>query len=210
MGKVDKKQRVKALVVKAILTVQKLGTIQVAAPLGVRVNHQTGKLETPVDLKLIGKPVFTATVVPHKLINQGIQHASLGIKKSHHGNCRLDLPSKLNLEIPIYSMHDVPKILPGDHVQEKAEVESIDIRGIKDPNYYGCESKAILIINVVYRVKVTILREEVITIPKPCEQSKYDYYAHADELEDTIINENNINVIVNPHHVYDDYHDNCF
>lgn len=198
MGKVKKKRTIKALVVKAEQTVQKVGEIQISAPLGVKVNHTTGKLETPVELKLIDLPVFTPTVICDKLINHGLQKACLIVQKAGRADCVLAVSAKINLDIPISSMHDIPDIKEGDHVQEKAEVESIDIRGFRDPNYHGCEQKDILIIKVVYKVKVVIAREELVTLPKDCEDEYDTCWLDEDEAQDTIINKNNINVIVNP------------
>ncbi len=198
MGKVKKKRTIKALVVKAERVVQKVGEIQIASPLGVKVNHMTGELETPVELKLIDKPVFTPTVVCDKLINQGLQKACLVVQKTGRADCVFSVSSKINLDIPIFSMHDIPDIKSGDHVQEKAEVESIDIRGIRDPNYRGCEQKDILIIRVVYKVKVIIAREEVITVPEHCEGEYDGCCIEEADAQDTIINKNNINVVVNP------------
>lgn len=194
----DKKRKIKALVVIAELTVQKVGEIQVAASLGVKINHQTGELETPVELKLIGQPVFTATIVPCKLINHGLQKACLVVRNARNKDCNLSVSSKKELDIPIYGMHDIPNIEPGDHIQEAAKVESIDIRGIREPGYKGCGNKSILIIKVVYKIKVTIAREEIISIPKYCEQDEDDCCIN--ELDDqyTIVNKNNIKVIVNP------------
>lgn len=197
MGTVKKKHRIKALVIKAELTVQKVGTIQVMAPLGVKVNNQTGELETPVELKLIGLPVFTPTVVADKLINHGLQKACLVVQKKA-GDCSFSVSSTVDLDIPIHSMHDIPDIQSGDHVQEIATVESIDIRGIKEPNFKGCGEKHILIIQVTYKIKVVIAREEIIKIPRRCEQDNDDCCIQEAEFQDTVINKNNINVIVRP------------
>ncbi|HKM42883.1 MAG TPA: hypothetical protein VJZ70_02720 [Limnochordia bacterium] len=197
MGKEKKKRLVKALVVKADLNVQKTGRIQVAAPLGVRVDPNTGEVETPLELKLLGQPVFTPTIVPDKLINHGLQKACLLVHRPG-GDCKLSISSKTNLDIPIYGMHDIPCIQAGDHIQETAEVESIDIRGIKDPGYQGCETKNMLIITVVYKIKVVIAREELIRIPKHCDHTDEDCCIQEAKDQDTIINKNDIKIIVNP------------
>lgn len=197
MGKKKEKRLVKALVVKAQLEVQKTGRIQIPAPLGIRVNSKTGEVETPLELKLLGKPVFTPTIVPDKLINHGLQKACLLVQKPG-GDCKLSLSSKSHLDIPIYGMHDIPCILPGDHVKETAEVESIDIRGIADPSHQGCETKNMLIITVVYKIKVIIAREECIRIPKDCEYTDEDCHIEEDDSDDAIINRNDIKIIVNP------------
>ncbi|HBG00976.1 MAG TPA: hypothetical protein DDW87_05320 [Firmicutes bacterium] len=200
MGKVKNCRLIKALVIKAELTVQKVGTIEVAAPLGVEVDHRTGELETPVELELIGLPVFTPTIVPCKLINHGLQKACLVVRQRGCAPCQLSVSSSLDLNIPIYGMHDVPHIKSGDHVQELAQVESIDIRGIRDPSSHGCERRDILIVRVVYRVKVIIAREELVSIPERCDRGQERCWIQDVDSRDTILNENNINIIVNPFH----------
>lgn len=198
MGKAEKCRSIKALVVEAELTVQKIGTIQVAAPLGVKVDHRTGELETPVELKLVGQPVFTPTIIPGKIINHGLQKACLVVKEHGSGPCRLSARSTLKLDIPIDGMHDVPHIKPGDHAQEQAEVESIDIRGIRDPNHQGCGEKNILMIKVVYQVKIVICREETISVPEHCHRDSDRCWIQETGPEDAILNKNDINIIVRP------------
>jgi hypothetical protein len=198
VGKSKKKRSVKALVVKAELTVQKVGTIQICAPLGVIVDSKTGELRTPVELKLLGQPVFTPTVVSCKLINNGLQKACLVVQKLCRSGCEFSVSSKVDLDIPIFGMHDIPHIQPGDQVQEKAEVELIDIRGIRDPNSKDCGEKVILIIKVIYKVDVTIAREETICIPEHCEGKGDDCCIQEEDFQDTIINKNDIKIIVNP------------
>ena len=197
MGKGKKKRCIKALVVKAELTVEKTGRIEVAAPLGVRVCGKTGQLETPLELKLLGEPVFTPTIVPNKLIDHGLQKACLVLHRPS-GDCSLSVASATNLDIPIYGTHEVPCIEVGDRVREKAEVESIDIRGIREPGYQGCETKNRLIITVLYKVKIVVLREEVVCIPKHCDYTDEDCSIQEVDSEDTIINRNDIKIIVNP------------
>ncbi len=198
MGKVEKKRRIKALVGKAILNVQKVGTIQITAPLGVKIDNQTGEVKTPLELKLIDAPQFTPTIVPDKLINHGLQKACLVIKKSSDKDCALALSAKINLDIPIFSMHNVPKLKPGDHIQEKAEVESIDIRGILAPNYHKCEKKNLLLISVVYKVKITIASEEIIRIPHHCNWTTASEFSRDYDEEDLILNKNKINLVIQP------------
>ena len=197
-GKEKNKRCMKALVVKAQLTVQKIGAIQIAAPLGIEINDKTGELKTPVELKLFDQPVFSPTIVPCKLINHGLQKASLVVHKTGLADCNFAVASKLDLDIPIFGMHDIPHIQPGDHVHEKAEVESIDIRGIRDPNDKGCGEKSILLIKIIYKVDVTISREETICIPKHCEHVDDDCCIQEGDFQDTIINKNDIKIIVNP------------
>jgi len=204
--KPSKKRCMKAMVVKAELTVQKVGTIQICAPLGVIADPKTGVLKTPVDLRLLGRPVFTPTVVPCKLINHGLQKACLLVQKRVHSGCEYSVASKVDLDIPIFAMHDVPHILPGDEVQEKAEVESIDIRGIRDPNSQDCEERTILIITVVYKVHVIFSREESICVPEHCKKKEDDCCIDDEDCPDTTINKNNIKIIVNPwHHSSQEY-----
>lgn len=193
-----KERKIKALVVKADLTVQKIGEIQITAPIGVEVDYSTGELKTPVELRLIDQPVFTATIVPDKLINHGQQKAYLVVKKSGSTDCKYSVSSKLDLDIPIFGMHDIPDIKQGDHIKEVAEVESIDIRGIRDPIHKECGNMSILLIKVVYKLKVTIAREETISVPKHCKQHKDDCCFQETDDQNTIINENNIKIIVDP------------
>ena len=197
MGKKKEKRLVKALVVKAELEVQKTGKLQIAAPLGVRVNSATGEIQTPLELELLGEPVFTPTIVPNKLLNHGLQKACLVVRKPG-GDCKLALSSKTKLDIPIYGMHDIPCLEPGDHIQERAKVESIDLRGIKDPDFQGCETRYVLLITVVYKVKVIIARERLVPIPKDWEHKGDDCCIPEDDYPDEIINKNEIKIIVNP------------
>lgn len=197
MGKPKKKRSVKALVVKAERTVQKVGAIQVCAPVGVNIDSKTGELLTPVELKLLGEPVFTPTVVPCKLINHGLQKACLIVKRARPSNCDYVVTSKVDLDIPIFGMHDIPDIQPGDHVQEKAEVESIDIRGIRDPNANECGAGKILIIKIVYKVEVCVAREETICISDHCPGKNEECGIQEGGFQD-IVNKNNINIVVNP------------
>ncbi len=193
-----KKRFVKALVVKAEQTIQKVGTIQICSPLGVQVDSRTGELKTPVELKLLGQPVFTPTVVPCKLINHGLQKACLVIQQARHAGCDFAVSSKVSLDIPIFAMHDIPHLQPGDQVQEKAVVESIDIRGIRNPNSVECDATNILIIRIVYKVEICIASEETICLPEHCHEKDDDCCIQEGDFQDTIINKNDIKIIVNP------------
>lgn len=193
-----KKRFVKALVVKGEQTIQKAGIIQLCAPLGVQVDSKTGELKTPVELKLLGQPVFTPTAISCKLINHGLQKACLVVQQTRHAGCDFSVSSKLNLDIPIFSMHDILHLQPGDQVQEKAEVESIDIRGIRNPNSTECGEAAILIIRIVYKVEVCIAREETICLPEHCDRDGDECCIQEGDFQDAIINKNEIKIIVNP------------
>lgn len=198
MGKSKKKRLVKALVVKAEKTIQKVGSIQICAPMGVRIDPKTGELKTSVELKLLGLPVFTPTVLSCKLINHGLQKACLVVQKSRRSSCDFSVLAKVDLDIPIFSMHDIAHIQPGDQVQEQAEVESIDIRGIRDPKSQGCGDQTQLIIKVIYKVKVTIVREETVCIPEHCDHKGRQCSIKETGFDETFVNENNINIVVSP------------
>lgn len=193
-----KKRCFKALVVKAEQTLQKVGTLQICAPLGVQIDSKTGELITPVELKLLGKPVFTPTVVPCKLINHGLQKACLIVEQPRNSGCGYGIVAKLNLDVPIFAMHEIPGLQPGDAVQEKAEVESIDIRGIRNPSSPECGDTDLLIIKIVYKVEVCITREETVCLPEHGHKKDDEYCIQEGDSEDTIINKNDIKIIVNP------------
>ena len=196
MGKAKEKRVIKALVIIADPTVQKVGMIQIPAPLGVKVDGRTGELETPVELKLIGEPVFTPSIVCGKLINHGLQKARLIVKKTRSTSCSYAIASTHDLDIPINGVHPVCKIEPGDHVKETATVETIEIRGFRHPNQQECDGQYVLNIQVFYKVRIVVAREESICIPVDCDWKHQPCSLQEADFDDVFLNENEINIVV--------------
>ena len=103
-------QRVKVPLVVCQQHVQEFGDITIPAPPGLILDPLTGQLNAAVTLSLAGTPVLrTVTVLPDKVINQGVVPVSLSVD----GVVAIPL-----IEIPFQAVMDCPGARPGDIVQK--------------------------------------------------------------------------------------------
>lgn len=159
-------KEIKTLVVVYKTTIMKVGEIIIPAPIGVKIDQNTGMIMTPIKIAPADNVILTPKVERGLLINEGFVKIKMLFKKPNPEPC-LDVRKGINKEVvvPIQSVHPIDCLRPGDEVKENIKVETITVMGSPDnslPKSTG--QKANLIIKVVLKIKLTILREKVIPV----------------------------------------------
>lgn len=158
-------EEIKTLVVIARETVQKVGDLEITAPIGVGIDIETGKLTVPVRLKVVGEPVLQPKILENKLINEGFIPAKLIVEKDDNPCCDVGKELIQKVFIPFQLVQEIIGIKPGDDIQEEVKVESASVMGV--PVVNPCEvagSTVKLILKVILKVKIVISRECLVTI----------------------------------------------
>lgn len=162
----DRRVHIKTLVVIAEERVQKVGAFTIEAPVGVGTDS-TGKLTHPIRLEPIGDPVLGSTVIENKLINEGFVRAKLIVDDTDPNPCadaRKFVPQVVT--IPFQTVHDIPGIRPGDHIQEFSKIEALLVSGTPVPCPPGASGSAVTLrLKIVLQVSVVIARECIIAVP---------------------------------------------
>lgn len=162
--KPKRKLTLKALVVVAEDSFQKIGDVEVTAPPGVGIDPHTGKATIPMHLEPIGAPVFKPVVLQDKLVNEGFLRVRLIVDDLDPHRCpdvRKETP--MQFVIPFQSIRDMEGICPGDLVQEHAEIEGLLISvtpSICDPNGTTVQ----LTLKAILKVDVVVSRECLVTV----------------------------------------------
>lgn len=172
MGSDNKIKELKAPVVVFKETIMKVGESTIPAPIGVKIDYKTGEIMVPVKIAPAGDVVLIPKIEKKLLINEGFVRLKMLFKDPDPEPCP-DVRKDIRIEIivPIQSVHHIDYIRPHDQVQESAKIEAITIRGIPDnslPRAAG--QKANLLIKVVLKVQVTVMREEIVPV-KPAKRS---------------------------------------
>ena len=187
-------KKVKASVVIAEKTVDKVGDLIISAPIGVDIDKNTGELTAPVRIEALEKPVLKPKILCDLLINQGFLKARLIVEDNDPEPCP-DVRKGIikTVIIPIQSVIDIKGIRPSDHVQEHVKIRSLSVFAIPDLGPNGVVGKKIkLILKVILKVKIVVSREEIICVPVKkgiCRdhqehKDRKDYYDFEDEDED--------------------------
>ena len=157
---------IKALVIVAEECVEKIGTFNIKAPIGVGVTP-SGKLTHPIRLEPIGEPVLNPTIIPNKLINEGFVRARLIVDDIDPHPCadaRKHVPQLVT--VPFQAVHDIPGIEPNDHIQEFAKVETLLVSGTPEVCPPGVSGSVVtLTLKVILRVSIIVARECVLAVP---------------------------------------------
>lgn len=162
----DRRLHIKTLVVIAEECVQKMGSFTIDAPVGVGIDAN-GKLTHPVRLEPIGEPILGSTIIENKLINEGYVRAKLIVEDIDPKPCadvRKFVPQVVT--IPFQTVHDIPGIRPGDHIQEFSRIEALVVSGTPVPCPPGASGSVVALgLKIVLEVKVVIARECIIAVP---------------------------------------------
>lgn len=160
-------KKIKTLAVIAKKTVQKVGDLEITAPVGVGIDQTTGNLTAPVRLEILGEPVLKPRIIKNHLINEGFVPAKLIVEDNDPEPCT-DIRKGFvqRVFIPFQSVLEFEGIKPGDDIQEKIKVKSTSVMGFPDvrpPGLAGTKVK--LILKVILKVKIIISRECIIAVP---------------------------------------------
>lgn len=160
-------KKIKTLVVIAKKTVQKVGDLEITAPVGVGIDNITGNLTAPVRLEISGEPVLKPRILKDKLINEGYVPARLIVEDNDPAPCP-DIRKGFvqRVFVPFQSVLEIEGIRPGDDIQEKIKVKSTSVMGFPDFSTHGLAgTKVKLILKVILKVKIIISRECIIAVP---------------------------------------------
>lgn len=155
--------------------IMKFGEGIIPAPIGVEIDPKTGELTVPVEIVPVGNVVLNPKIVNDLLINEGF----IKIKLISYNQDSEPCPDERKCivkeaTIPIQSFHDIEGICPDDHVQEKVEIKSISVMGIPDDSVPKSGGRKInLIVKVILEVKLTICREEIISVLSCMDNSRF-------------------------------------
>ncbi|MGI6083280.1 MAG: hypothetical protein ACOYEP_10440 [Limnochordia bacterium] len=155
--------RVKTLIVIAEECVQKVGSHTIEAPVGVGVDKH-GKLTHPIRLEAVGDPVFNPTILEDKLINEGFIRARL-IVDDPDPCPDTHKPLTQLVTIPFQTVHDIPGIKPGDHIQEFSKIEALLVSATPVSCVADSATVVSLALKIVLQVDVIIARECIISVP---------------------------------------------
>lgn len=164
-NKPDKERLIKASLIIAKEKIQKVGELQITAPIGVGVDQKTGNLTIPVQLEIVGEPVLKAKIIDNKLINEGFVPAKIFTKDSNFYSETVQKFAQ-QVFIPFHSIVEIKGIKPSDDVEEKFTVESTSVMGVPgicDSSLAG--SVATLFLRVILKVEILISRNCIISIP---------------------------------------------
>ena len=152
----EQKEEVKVLAVVCREVRQEVGDLTLPAPAGVVFDKKSGQLKQKLTVELAGSPqVRTVTVIPGKVINQGIVPVRLLVD----GRVVVQY-----LEIPFQSVLECPAE-PGDVVQKHdMQVEGFSLSPIQIPNEDLCTLRLHLIIKVVIRACIIVARETILRV----------------------------------------------
>lgn len=147
-------QRIKVNAVICQDQVQIAGDLLLAAPAGVVLDPATGLLDPAVTLVAGATIIRTITVLPNKVVIQGVVQASLLVD----GVVVIAL-----LEIPFQSIVDCCGALPGDTVQiHNSVIEGVTVSPVQIP------VAGVLILNLVLKVIlsfcVVVARESIVAL----------------------------------------------
>ncbi|MEG6615288.1 hypothetical protein V6C27_02445 [Peptococcaceae bacterium 1198_IL3148] len=147
-------------------TIMKIGENIIPAPIGVKIDPKIGKIMAPIKIAPASDVVLTPKIEKGLLVNEGFVKVKMLFKNPDPEPCP-DVRKSISKEVvvPIQSVHQIDCLRPGDEVKENAKIETITVMGIPDnssPKSTG--QKANLIIKVVLKIKLTILREQVIPV----------------------------------------------
>lgn len=159
-------KKIKASVIVNRDKIMKLAEGVIPAPIGVEIDSKTGQLKVPIEIIPVGDVVLKPKIVDDLLINEGFIKLKIIVYSSDSEPCT-DARKCLTKEatIPIHSIHQIDGISPGDNVQEKVSIKSISLLGFPDHSLSKAVGKKInLTIKVVLEVKLTISREEIISV----------------------------------------------
>lgn len=167
--KIRKKTRTKSIrcatvVAKRIL--HKIGAIDIDAPIGIGINTTTGEPTIPLVLIPLGEPLLTPLVIKDKLINQGHLPVKLVVDDNKSDLCS-DVKKGISFRFNIPIQHEarIHGVMPGDCVQEKAQIELLSIWGFpKSQLNKGACPGAKLVLKVILKVEVVVLREEFLKV----------------------------------------------
>ncbi|NLN18925.1 MAG: hypothetical protein GX162_06605 [Firmicutes bacterium] len=159
----DDRLRVKTLIVIAEECVQKVGSHTIQAPVGVGVDKH-GKLTHPVRLEAVGDPVFNPTILEDKLINEGFIRARLIVDDPDPCPDAQKAITQL-VTIPFQTVHDIPGIKPGDHIQEFSKIEALLVSATPVSCIADSTTMVSLALKIVLKVDVIIARECIISVP---------------------------------------------
>jgi hypothetical protein len=165
-NEVKKTKEIKTLVVVYKNTIMKVGKIVIPAPIGVKIDLKTGKIMAPLKIAPADNVVLTPKVEKGLLINEGFVKIKMLFKNPDPEPCP-DVRKSISKEVvvPIQSVHQIDCLRPGDEVKENATIETITVMGIPDnSSSKSTGQKANLIINAVLKIKLTILREQIIPV----------------------------------------------
>lgn len=162
-----KEKLIKALVIIGKKTVTGVSVLEIAAPVGVGIDHCTGNLTASVRLEKTGEPVLKTNIINNKVINEGFIPFKLILDFIKPESC-LNAGREIvqQVYIPFQSVIEFEGIKPGDDIQKQLTVESASVMGIPDacpPGLAG--SKAKLRLNIVFNLELVISRQSIISVP---------------------------------------------
>ena len=161
----ERQLTLKTLVVIAEEKLQKVGNLVIPAPLGVTCDAN-GNLSHQITLVPIGEPSFRPVVLKNKLVNEGFLTVRVEVTDNDPQPCPdvRKFPPVI-VVIPFQSIHDIPGICPGDHVQEFARIEALLVSGVPgacSPTHSGTAVQ--LDLKAILEVHLIIAREAVISV----------------------------------------------
>lgn len=158
-------KKIKTLVLLHKDTIIKVGEGILPAPIGVDIDSKTGNLTVPVEVVPVGEIVLNPKIVKNLLVNEGFLKIKL-ISYSPDPEPCLEARKCTVKEttIPVHSIHKIKGICPDDIVHEKVEIKSISVMAIPDDTEQTLGTKLNLVIKVILEVKLSVLREEIISV----------------------------------------------
>ncbi|MHB1393281.1 MAG: DUF3794 domain-containing protein [Clostridia bacterium] len=150
-------QRVKVLKVICQKNIQEFGDLTIVAPVGLILDPVTGLLNSPVTLELAGTPQLrTVTVLPDKIINQGVVPVSLLVD---------GVVSIQSLEIPFQAVIECPGAMPGDIVQKHDfQIEGFSITPVQLPVVGLPTLQLNLVLKVVVEFCLVVASERILKV----------------------------------------------
>lgn len=152
-------QKVKLLKVCCQECVQVAGDITIPAPANLTLDPETGLLNAPVSLELVGEPqIRTIKVLMGKVVIMGIVPVRLLVDNCV--TCQL-------LEVPFQIIVDCSCAEPDGSINVQnhdLQVEGLVISPIRLFNAEECTLNLNLIIKAIVKVSVIISREEILKI----------------------------------------------
>lgn len=160
------KLNLKALVVVAEDTMQKMGELVIPAPIGVSCDPVTGRISHNVRLEPVGEPVLRPILIKDKVVNEGFVNARLIVENNDPQPCPDVRKTNSSLVvIPFQSIHDIQGICPSDHVQEFAEIEALLVSCTPAPCPTGQTGNLMqLHLKAILNVHIVVARECIVVV----------------------------------------------